>query len=456
MLPDFNLQEQKQLDRLKSQLDNALNHSNMTEQLRLIADYGKKCNQITRNAEMRETKYFTEHTDELAERLEREIEIQIVLLGNLQIHHDFQAIYQDNNELKKYLTAINKHYLDILQEHDNENYQRIIAFIEVAVICKNKITQAGREKLESKPTNSKDKDTEKAVARRAKELIAPCSRLSKNLFDTRVNSECYQNTEFDFCVGEKGKEKKPVTILVSINIKKLKGVSLSNGVMLNPFNRANHNIAVSLYVAGNTHITPRMIYEAMNGYNRIHKPPEQMYKAIMDSMEKLMYTGITIDTTHETEEYGTALFKFKGYLLPVVFGTAEINGHVVECFKFLDEPPLYTYAKERNQISSCEINLLAADLYMTPENVVIRDYLLEQITTMQSKKAKRNTVIRYDTLFAYLGITAPTEETLRAKKRDIRAKVRTILNAWVREKFIKGYEQERENGSIAKIRIFLA
>ena len=142
--------------------------------------------------------------------------------------------------------------------------------------------------------------------------------------------------------------------------------------------------------------------------------------------------------------------------MPVKLITAQINGQVVECFKFLDEPPLYTYASKKKQISRCDINILAVDLNMTPENITIRDYLLEQVTTFKSKKSKLLNVIRYDTLYEYLGITAPNNTALRDKKRDIRSKVRTILNTWTRVGFIKGYEEQGERNAIAKVQILLS
>ena len=417
----------------------------------LMLKYMQKYSTITRKAEERETEYFKEHTEELAERLQLEIEIQIASLGNLQNNSDFQAIYQNNEELRKHLITTNRQYISILKEHDSTNYQLILDFIESSITDKEELTQAGRVKLEKK--QQPKRKIEKAVAIRATEFFAPVDKISQTLADRRKNHAFYENPEVIIRVGKKGG--KPITTLVSVNIDDLQGVTLGNDAMLNPYNRAIHNIAVSLYAANNTHITPRMIYEAMNGYQREHKPPEQVCKAIMDSMRKLMYTAIKIDATEESKAFGLNKLTFEGHLLPVVLATAEINGQEIECFKFVDEPPLYTYASRKKQISRCDIKLLAVDLSMTPENVVIRDYLLEQITSMQSKKSKLLNVIRYDTLYEYLGVDAPTEETLRAKKRDIRTKVRTILNTWVRKGFIARYEEERERSTVAKVRIIL-
>ena len=71
----------------------------------------------------------------------------------------------------------------------------------------------------------------------------------------------------------------------------------------------------------------------------------------------------------------------------------------------------------------------------------------------------RNTIL-YETLYQLAGIDAPTEATLRAKKRDLRDKVRKILDVWTNEGLIYGYEELDEDGKpvtngkkIAKIKI---
>ena len=92
---------------------------------------------------------------------------------------------------------------------------------------------------------------------------------------------------------------------------------------------------------------------------------------------------------------------------------------------------------------------------IAPFHLPIRENV-EQVTTFKSKKSKLLNVIRYDTLYEYLGITAPNNTALRDKKRDIRSKVRTILNTWTRVGFIKGYEEQGERNAIAKVQILLS
>lgn len=114
----------------------------------IMAKYQHERTAITRKAEARELRYFTAHTDKLAERLQFEIEAQIVSFGMLQNHSDFQAVFQNDAEIKERLTDILSQYFDILREHDAEKYQLVINFMEKAIADKEELTQAYREKLE--------------------------------------------------------------------------------------------------------------------------------------------------------------------------------------------------------------------------------------------------------------------------------------------------------------------
>ena len=124
------------------------------EYARLLAEYEDKREVITRQAEEREAKYFVNHTQELVKRLKIEIQAQIASFGILKEHEDIKAIYQNNDEMRNHLIIAYKQYLDILQEHDNENYQYILTFIDSSIADKESITQSYRTKIESSQAKS--------------------------------------------------------------------------------------------------------------------------------------------------------------------------------------------------------------------------------------------------------------------------------------------------------------
>ena len=294
------------------------------------------------------------------------------------------------------------------------------------------------------------KKPETAKATHTQSLISPIDKLSQVLFDKRKNPVFYEDPldpEVAIRVGKK--RGKPVSILVAVNIDKLKPfIAFDTEAMLDPFNRAVHDAAISLFNAGNTHISPDMIYHVMNGYRRNDKAPAEARKAINQAMSKLMYTGIKIDATEEAKAFGIENFKFEGYLMPVTYALAKINGQEVECWKILDEPPLLTLAGRKGQINKSPVNLLDTGLSFTPDNIVITNYLLEQILTMQNPNSNRNNVILYDTVYDYLCVDAPTANALKQRKSKIRDKVKVILDAWVKADFISGYDELLEGRKI--------
>ena len=95
-------------------------------------------------------------------------------------------------------------------------------------------------------------------------------------------------------------------------------------------------------------------------------------------------------------------------------------------------------------------------LNLTRENIIIREYLLRRIFGMLNEKNKLTSdFIRYDSLYEQLQLEAPTEATLRARKRNIRNKVKTLLEAWTNTELIQGFEEIKEGTTIKGVRIYL-
>lgn len=289
-------------------------------------------------------------------------------------------------------------------------------------------------------------------SRKPKDFVSPIDKLAQTVFDSRKNPQFYSRHSVDLWVGDKNK--KPVSITVSVDISELKKyISFSNDTMLAPYNRAIHDAVISLYDAGNIHFTPDMVYHFLNGNSRNDKAPEGFRKSLDEALTKLMRTIITIDAGEEAEAFNLKDFQYKGYVLPLTYTRATINGQECECWKILDRPPLLALAERKSQINRGAANLLDTGLSVTPDNVVITHYLLEQIITMQNEHSDRNNVILYDTLYEYLGIDAPTETTRRKMQERIRKKVKAILDAWVKAGFISGYGEQVDGRKIVGLYI---
>ena len=318
----------------------------------------------------------------------------------------------------------------------------------------SKLVDALMPKDKQGVTTEGGQSLEKALARKAKKIVSPVDKLSQLLFDKRKNCSFYDEAIETVNLTVGNIKKKPVKIAVSINIDELMSyISFSDNAILAPENRVYHDAVISLFDAGNTHITPDMIYHFLNGYSRLDKAPEGIRKAINSAMNKLMRTVITIDASKEAEAFGIKNFQFKGHILPLTYTKATIKGQECECWKILDTPPLLSLADRKNQINRSDPNLLDTGLSITSENITITHYLLEQILTMKNERSNRNCTILYDTLYEYLDVKAPTDATLRAKKRDMRKKVKAILDAWVQSGFISSYGEVLDGKKITGLHI---
>ena len=327
-----------------------------------------------------------------------------------------------------------------------ETRDRFLALLE-----QDNLSKVIKKKLQNIPA---------LIAKRPEKYISPTDKISKYIFDITKNALFYEPNGAAVKVGsisrrESGVKKEfPVTTAVSLKLdKNNSNIKFSNNAMLDPYCRSVHNAIATLYAAGNTDMTIDMIYRAMKGgteEGEMDSPGEVARKKISEAIDLLLRTIMTIDASQETKYYGRADFQFKGHVLPAQIFTAKVTGvEVKDCIKLLAEPPLYTYAQRSNQINSCDIKMLKMPISNTEENVIIRDYLLEQVLDMQNEKSRRNNVILYDTLFRYLGL----ENALKQKKSDVRKKVHAIFDNWIKEGFIKGYNDVKEGKSISKVKI---
>lgn len=291
--------------------------------------------------------------------------------------------------------------------------------------------------------------------KKAKQLISPTDRVTKVLFDSRKNNTFYDDSldpETPVKVGKKNK--KDITVLVTIDISKLQEhITLSEDIMLNPNNRAVHDAVISLFCDDSAYFTTDMVYRLMNGYSTTHEAPDGAKKYIHDTLTKLMYTGIKIDAKDEAKAFGIEEFTYKGYVLPLTYTRAKINGVECECWHILEKPPLLALAERKNQINRCDVKLLDTGLNFTPENITLTNYLLEQILTMQNEKSRRNNTVLYDSVYEYLSIEAPTEKTAETKRRRIREKIKTILDAWVESGLIESYGEFLEGKKILGVHV---
>ena len=78
------------------------------------------------------------------------------------------------------------------------------------------------------------------------------------------------------------------------------------------------------------------------------------------------------------------------------------------------EPPLISFAKQRNQLTTVEIKLLQSPVSKTDSNLLIDDYLLTRISRMKNGRSKSSNKILYQTVFDNCNIGTSKQKS-RAK-----------------------------------------
>ena len=169
----------------------------------------------------------------------------------------------------------------------------------------------------------------------------------------------------------------------------------------------------------------------------------------------MRFTSIDINATAEVKAGMITRVRFSGYLIPAERTEVEVNGQIVkDGIKLIKMPPLFQYACLKNQVVTISVKMLDTPLNNTPENIELKAYLLRRILSMSNMKNNMRDVIRYDTIYQYLRITAPNPNQLKKKHKNIRDKTKILLDFWKGEKLIKDYNEEKEGRTIAKIIIY--
>lgn len=305
----------------------------------------------------------------------------------------------------------------------------------------------------------------KAATSKAKEIVSSTTKLETKVFSTQDNPKLYQATEAEIWVGNNKKRREIHTITsIDFDEMKKKGVSIPSEKWLTPFDREILSAASSLFEAGNEYITPRMILQVLSGNKKDIDMTPAIRDEIIRSIDKLMNTSIKIYASAEVEAGWRKEAEYVGHLLPCERISQKdmvvtLNGQeVADCIHLFRNSPLYDYARGINQISRVNIEMLNTPVNNTQENIMLKGYLLRQITSMKSPHSKLKPVIRYDTIFEYLGLDEnDNDNTIRHKKQRIRERVKEILNCWVENGLITGFEEETEGRGkkIVKVKISL-
>ena len=225
--------------------------------------------------------------------------------------------------------------------------------------------------------------------------------------------------------------KQDAVILYGINRDKLPaGLTITK--QLTPFDKRCYIAAAALFNAGNEILSATQVYYMMGNTT---PPNKNDLQKVNDSLTKMAAAHIFIDNQKEAQAAkGYDHFRYDASLLPLERISAYINGQLTEsAIHLFREPPLMSFARQRNQITTVSRQLLESPVSKTDANLRIDDYLLERIGHMKNGKGKAPRKMLFTTIYANCDII-----TAKQKQRAPE-KIRRYLDYYKKCKWITDY-----------------
>lgn len=205
------------------------------------------------------------------------------------------------------------------------------------------------------------------------------------------------------------------------------------------------SVCISEIENGNMCTTPAIILRGLTGRTKAEiggtsngAVNKNQRTAILNSIEKLMSTIITVDLTDVNKSLGYNDGKeeiITDTILPCHYKTEKINGQIVDDTIIFDrQSVLYRISDARNQIIRYDVELLdVPNQNNTPLVIIIKNYIILRI--FEIKKHKMTPTITLDDVFKKTRITDK-----RKAKENARGYIDTCFKFWQDKGLIKSYE----------------
>ena len=284
---------------------------------------------------------------------------------------------------------------------------------------------------------------ERAAITRAQSIEYPLDK-PNSLIWSLLEKDTAGQIEFNLA---KFGSKKTIPAYYAIDFDAL-GDSVTITKRLLPFDKRVYIAISALFNAGNNVITLSQIYRAMGNTSR---PAIDQLERINEAITKMTGARIHFDNEAEANAYKYARFKYDGSLLPLERAAAIVNGQLADAaIHIFREPPLISFAKKRQQITTIDVKLLQSPISKTDDNLLIDDYLLERISKEKRKKNNKSCRILYATLYDRVGIPSnPKTDAQRKKKKRAPEKIKKYLTHYKTQNFISGFTMENDGITIS-------
>ena len=280
--------------------------------------------------------------------------------------------------------------------------------------------------------------------------IAFNDKLSNNLHNLENNTE----VELLNTGGKKTKKLQKSVMKVLV-----KNGEMKTSKILEPFDKVVLQSIYSL-IQKNQFFDIQMLKEEMTGNKNRHRG--NIDTEIENSLNKLRTTLIKIEIPEELQETMETRFERVGIedtILPIRRLYVVKGGHEKSVFGFTSNSIYFDYAKAKGQLISKDTKILQGGIgNATKETIILTDYITTRIEDMKYQKEKNHSnnyieEIKFETIFSLIltdkDLQMKPDSLLKKKKRYIE-QIKTILQTYINEKYIKNYEEYSEG-----IRIFI-
>lgn len=232
-------------------------------------------------------------------------------------------------------------------------------------------------------------------------------------------------------IPDKNKSLKETFTYCAINFEELKGTTLTR--KLGALDEELYNAAANLYHAGNEYVSLSMLYNVYHDGN----PRDDDLIPIAERITKMERTFMKLDNREEAEVTEYQRFEYSGSLLPIERVSCYINGKLVDqAIHFFREPPLFSYARLRGQLTTVPRKLLLYPAHRSDRNSRLNLYLIRIIKAAQNPKNNVSNRITYDTIFEKLELENPSLKS-RTKGTIIK-----LFDFYKKEELITSYKPD--------------
>lgn len=290
-----------------------------------------------------------------------------------------------------------------------------------------------RELLNSIDLSYQSNYIPKSILKRSQIIEYPLDKINNKIWKLLEKNN---NQVIKFAMENKTDKKrgKQVDCIYTINFDDLDDdITITKKLM--PFDKRVYIAVSALFNAGNSIITLTQIHYAIGC---IGKPGTKNIKRINESISKMMGAKIYVNNSNESKVYKYKKFIYDGALLPAERISSIVNGQLSNSsIHLFREPPIVSFAKQRNQITTVSIEMLQSPISKTDNNLLIEDYLIERIA--KAKNNNKSHRILFKTFYEHINLPGNSLDQKKHTKQRLPKKVIIYLDYYVKCRYIKSY-----------------